>query len=208
MKEFGLDELIGFQFIGFPSEWGATSIEGVRARRIDWFPIYWVPQRVGSSGSARSGALRVSFQFIGFPSEWGGGARPRAVRRVLGFQFIGFPSEWGEYVEAWIELEHMCFQFIGFPSEWGASIFATAEGCGRTFPIYWVPQRVGSGRTEVTRVALDGFQFIGFPSEWGGFLFALRAVLLYIPQMHAIQLLLHLQINFAPFLVEFPRRHR
>ena len=40
--------LPGFQFIGFPNEWG----EGKTTIKISpeeiVFPIYWVPQRVGS----------------------------------------------------------------------------------------------------------------------------------------------------------------
>gem|GEM_PF-6469769 len=36
----------GFQFIGFPSEWGVTFATRVAQRKFE-FPIYWVPQRVG-----------------------------------------------------------------------------------------------------------------------------------------------------------------
>jgi len=37
------------------------------------------------------------------------------------------------------------------------------------FPIYWVPQRVGSGPRSGKGwwCRASGFQFIGFPSEWG-----------------------------------------
>jgi len=45
--EWKHEDLQGFQFIGFPSEWG---VEYGRAM----------------------GKRRDSFQFIGFPSEWGG----------------------------------------------------------------------------------------------------------------------------------------
>ena len=36
------------------------------------------------------------------------------------------------------------FQFIGFPSEWGVIIKEQQQEVRRPFPIYWVPQRVGS----------------------------------------------------------------
>ena len=136
---------MSFQFIGFPSEWGAslsanTLVKVYRAvsnllgspasgetsgldipltsfgfpiywvpQRVgSWldmacegktlkFPIYWVPQRVGSllSLGALRAPQRFSFQFIGFPSEWGGHYRKAPRLGGNGFQFIGFPSEWG-----------------------------------------------------------------------------------------------------------------
>ena len=37
-----------FQFIGFPNEWGACQKAGPERLLEAPFPIYWVPQRVGS----------------------------------------------------------------------------------------------------------------------------------------------------------------
>ena len=181
---------LGFQFIGFPSEWGVE----------DYLPPT---------------ALDQGFQFIGFPSEWGAGQLLKTGGVSTCFQFIGFPREWG--VPMCRPRADTCssFQFIGFPSEWGV---APPEGQGTyrqvsnllgspasgetvapsrasrtkhvsnllgspasgevvreeyaelelsSFPIYWVPQRVGRGSPMSGRSAELCFQFIGFPSEWG-----------------------------------------
>ena len=62
----------------------------------------------------------------------------------MSFQFIGFPSEWGapESTPLTLTLDAR-FQFIGFPSEWGDDNFSEVNEV-IMFPIYWVPQRVGS----------------------------------------------------------------
>ena len=111
-------EMPRFQFIGFPSEWGA--LPGVENSRdflyvsnllgspasgefgekvvsllMQAFPIYWVPQRVGRFSLVGEGSVRERFQFIGFPSEWGVRTRVQREYKNLRFQFIGFPSEWG-----------------------------------------------------------------------------------------------------------------
>jgi hypothetical protein len=118
----------------FPIYWvpqrvgSGDAIRNLEREELARFPIYWVPQRVGRSEASLPDFPLSSFQFIGFPSEWGVSTRvtqliSRAVKR---FQFIGFPSEWGEEI------------LVKDPTEWGL------------FPIYWVPQRVGSwnGQTQ------------------------------------------------------------
>ena len=85
------------------------------------------------------------FQFIGFPSEWG--ELKSVLLNLLGprFQFIGFPSEWGADASQRGAANYLRFQFIGFPSEWGDSeIMIEGHKVTLKFPIYWVPQRVGS----------------------------------------------------------------
>ncbi|APB32959.1 hypothetical protein GlitD10_0645 [Gloeomargarita lithophora Alchichica-D10] len=135
---------LGFQFIGFPSEWGdlpsrsqsayLTPVSNLlgspasgeasqisRKRSTMRFPIYWVPQRVGRLHlpAWREPAVDC-FQFIGFPSEWGDRYDWDEVISQKGFQFIGFPSEWGEVSSVNTPfLTPSRFQFIGFPSEWG-----------------------------------------------------------------------------------------
>ena len=65
---------LGFQFIGFPSEWGACVTEPSVA-------ILGVSNLLGSPASGENDpnelglGLMTCFQFIGFPSEWGGGRR-------------------------------------------------------------------------------------------------------------------------------------
>ena len=83
------------------------------------------------------------------------------------FQFIGFPSEWGDNYYDYQHPVHECFQFIGFPSEWGVNGDNNADIVDRLFPIYWVPQRVGSLGWLSNFYPAQSFQFIGFPSEWG-----------------------------------------
>ena len=61
----------------------------------------------------------------------------------------------------------VCFQFIGFPSEWGGHRCPPQEHLQAVFPIYWVPQRVGSEVGQFVELTPKSFQFIGFPSEWG-----------------------------------------
>ena len=158
----------GFQFIGFPSEWGDSTMFQLSSSFS--FPIYWVPQRVGRKDGRQFSALQIhvsnllgspasgetffldrtmkvktGFQFIGFPSEWGANILFTNDEHLAGFQFIGFPSEWGDSGELLDVSTMFRFQFIGFPSEWGVSqqhpVVVPLEGA---FPIYWVPQRVGS----------------------------------------------------------------
>ena len=86
----------GFQFIGFPSEWGAEFMHGFHKFHIE-FPIYWVPQRVGS------------FIYLGFIT-----IIPR-VSNLLGSPASGEKNTVGHAPTKYFT----CFQFIGFPSEWG-----------------------------------------------------------------------------------------
>ena len=134
-----------FQFIGFPSEWGVPKSEGQ-------IPSDEVSNLLGSpaSGEATGTQPRFTgswrFQFIGFPSEWGALMRTlwMAFGGRLRFQFIGFPSEWGVDVSIPSDVGKDSFQFIGFPSEWGALAQRRTPSRLGMFPIYWVPQRVGS----------------------------------------------------------------
>ena len=132
------------------------------------FPIYWVPQRVGRRQSGPNSALGRSFQFIGFPSEWGAVLWGEWRRAKEGFQFIGFPSEWGELRRLRPVPGVGCVSnLLGSPAS-GEWLHPLAELLGLDqFPIYWVPQRVGSFPTSGLDIPLTCFQFIGFPSEWG-----------------------------------------
>jgi hypothetical protein len=110
-----------------------------------------------------------SFQFIGFPSEWGVEVVGTEIVQLPRFQFIGFPSEWGEFTPEAIAYAVWTFPIYWVPQRVGrVGIEGRAGGGVSLFPIYWVPQRVGSaGRTLTSAGRSAGFQFIGFPSEWG-----------------------------------------
>ena len=79
--------------LGSPTS-GESAAQGALHRRLP-FPIYWVPQRVGSREATPPEGRDVSFQFIGFPNEWGAILGIKGSRRAVCFQFIGFPNEWG-----------------------------------------------------------------------------------------------------------------
>ena len=117
------------------------------AKKAPLFPIYWVPQRVGSDlrGLIFSGA-NLRFQFIGFPSGWGG----------LGLLPHPIGEEEGQFPIYWVP------QRVGSPSP-----YVKGELVYYQFPIYWVPQRVGRVAHRIMRRWVESFQFIGFPSEWG-----------------------------------------
>jgi len=107
---------LSFQFIGFPSEWGEDVADYPYDKPIA-FPIYWVPQRVGSLGP-RTWCITTRL----FPIYW-------------------VPQRVGRRKEIWPRRSRTCrFQFIGFPSEWGEDIVAQSDTVHFTFPIYWVPQ--------------------------------------------------------------------
>ena len=89
---------------------------------------------------------RETFQFIGFPSEWGVlTLQPLAPPEQSCFQFIGFPSEWGEvnergYVVIFVDVSNL----LGSPASGEYIEFFRSKRAKKEFPIYWVPQRVGS----------------------------------------------------------------
>ena len=114
-----------------------------------------------------------SFQFIGFPSEWGDYECEITGFSSDGFQFIGFPSEWGDLkrrVGPGVAFPFPIYwvpQRVGRPPEASRTIHSvsvsnllgspasgeplcpgsaglTWQNCYFGFPIYWVPQRVGS----------------------------------------------------------------
>ena len=160
----------GFQFIGFPSEWGEDARK-IPSLHQQVFPIYWVPQRVGRPVALSKTGVTPGFQFIGFPSEWGA-----LVNTPNGQVPLVFPIYW-------------------VPQRVGRKKVNTRFGERLVFPIYWVPQRVGRcnfpegpslpdlvsnllgspASGEILRKGYssrcsnrrEGFQFIGFPSEWG-----------------------------------------
>ena len=142
----------GFQFIGFPSEWGA------------------------SNASNASLTVQESFQFIGFPSEWGALQGGSVVEHQPGVSnLLGSPASGETLIKGggWVIILY-CFQFIGFPSEWGEREYGQGKPLLSEFPIYWVPQRVGRGRRRRLHPVDSSFQFIGFPSEWGAVRGAVR----------------------------------
>jgi hypothetical protein len=182
-----------FPIYWVPQRVGRSLVRDSEALR---FPIYWVPQRVGSGrvdyvlswfelfpnllGSPASGeTLKIQcaagsyrFQFIGFPSEWGVQLL-LAKARGESFQFIGFPQRVGSSC-----LKASSYPPREFPIYWvpqrvgsrGSIVRDRPEHWGIAFPIYWVPQRVGRS-SEISTLEVQGysssFQFIGFPSEWG-----------------------------------------
>ena len=107
-----------FQFIGFPSEWGVCGGSGTVARRTT-FPIYWVPQRVGSS--------------------W---ALPLTFGRFIVSNLLGSPASGeGKSLHPRIKLRPVS-NLLGSPAS--GEVGAVVGPCGpKAFPIYWVPQRVG-----------------------------------------------------------------
>jgi len=89
-------------------------------RQENPFPIYWVPQRVGSKLRRSPPIPGITFPIYWVPQRVG-----RSPASFLSPRKIG-----------------VGFQFIGFPSEWGGEVLEAALN-GFMFPIYWVPQRVG-----------------------------------------------------------------
>ena len=88
--------------------------------------------------------MPTSFQFIGFPSEWGVDAIVTRSDGAYVSNLLGSPAS-GETPAAVAPAPTTNrFQFIGFPSEWGADFGLPLNEEELVFPIYWVPQRVGS----------------------------------------------------------------
>ncbi len=116
----------GFQFIGFPSEWGvAKELQPVLTVLEILFPIYWVPQRVGSSRHFPTDELPVRFPIYWVPQRVGSGLSASLWRRSnnLVFPIYWVPQRVGR--RSWREMK-VLFNLL------------------LRFPIYWVPQRVGS----------------------------------------------------------------
>jgi hypothetical protein len=135
------------------------------------FPIYWVPQRVGSDRPVRLGSNYNPFPIYWVPQRVG--SAPVVLEKYGHADHSRFPIYWvpqrvgrGNYAKK--SEKPSSFQFIGFPSEWGVHPNGPRVGSSYVFPIYWVPQRVGSSRRATRSISLPAsFQFIGFPSEWG-----------------------------------------
>ncbi len=109
------------------------------------FPIYWVPQRVGSFHPPRTRASpRRGFQFIGFPSEWGVGVNRQPGRLPRVSNLLGSPAS-GETPSIQVAIE-VCFKFPIYwvPQRVGRPVWGVSSSTAMLFPIYWVPQRVGS----------------------------------------------------------------
>ena len=158
----------------FPIYWVPQRVGSQYVKPEFWndtvFPIYWVPQRVGSPLPASvlfSKKLR-RFQFIGFPSEWGVYADDYNCGGLKLFPIYWVPQRVGsQYVkpEFWNDT---VFPIYWVPQRVGSRIRKCAHQALSLFPIYWVPQRVGSKAEEIcTAPKSNRFQFIGFPSEWG-----------------------------------------
>jgi len=159
---------LSFQFIGFPSEWGGDHealgglLEGgpvsnllgspasgeynrlaFHPDRFIPFPIYWVPQRVGSQ------RLLDHWQiFNEFPIYW--------VPQRVGSQTV---------VSLLMQALKVS-NLLGSPAS-GESYMYTAKIITPSgFPIYWVPQRVGS-QTVVSLLmqALKVSNLLGSPAS-------------------------------------------
>ena len=143
MSPLGSSRSARFQFIGFPSEWGVPP--GMyKCYPTTEFPIYWVPQRVGSLNASSAPTIHVVSNLLGSPASGELGtcsAIPAAsfVSNLLGSpasgegyklqsfgaqepevsNLLGSPAS-GENEDYRPELMQVrSFQFIGFPSEWG-----------------------------------------------------------------------------------------
>mgnify|MGYP001064109787 CR=1 FL=1 len=136
---------MSFQFIGFPSEWGAELRIGQNLFIIS-FPIYWVPQRVGRG-------RRPSASF------W-----PNA-----GFQFIGFPSEWGvaEVADLFASAEEQRFPIYWIPQRVGRRRIRPVVAADQVSNLLGSPASGEGALRVLTASSQRCFQFIGFPSEWG-----------------------------------------
>ena len=132
-----------FQFIGFPSEWGVKKFRLVPVPNGE-FPIYWVPQRVGSWCHIR-----------------------RIVNRVPVSNLLGSPASGESHPPSRRTGGRGVSNLLGSPAS-GELKKDNAARLEVVFPIYWVPQRVGSPPNHPTAKGFRlSFQFIGFPSEWG-----------------------------------------
>ena len=92
--------------------------------------------------------FRIAHQFgvsnlLGFPAS--GELKRRVGPGVAfpGFQFIGFPSEWGVIMRKRKRRLSPVSNLLGFPASGETSMFIYSASENQ-FPIYWVPQRVGS----------------------------------------------------------------
>ena len=168
MYGFRIQHKFGFQFIEFPSEWGASIRRNWNSKpscfQFIEFPSEWGAKEIRddvtkkmvsnllSSPASGEGSFvqcggRDSIWVSNLLSSPASGEHHPAPRtppqRTTGFQFIEFPSEWGGGARKPPSLLAKRFQFIEFPSEWGAD----------SLSIFPLPSR--------------SFQFIEFPSEWG-----------------------------------------
>ena len=178
--------------LGSPAS-GEQSVT-VSSKEEATFPIYWVPQRVGSYkvletkkvntrvsnllGSPASGELGgtiMSLLVQLFPIYWvpqrvGRGFENQPRDRLPVSNLLGSPAS-GESTSPRGEagLGVYVSNLLGSPAS-GETMYEKTicvEG-HEVFPIYWVPQRVGSLQFGGGGLGLFSFQFIGFPSEWGG----------------------------------------
>ena len=156
-----------FQFIGFPSEWGALMSPRTPTPPLKFpiywvpqrvgrgpksvltytaaagFPIYWVPQRVGSRHVGRAGRAPHCFQFIGFPSEWGVQVLPHLRIAEEVSNLLGSPASGELSLEDVYDYDHVVSNLLGSPASGELFGLALARVDAIAFPIYWVPQRVG-----------------------------------------------------------------
>ena len=103
---------------------------------LPMFPIYWVPQRVGSPAVFRPLQRYHRFQFIGFPSEWGvpWEAEARLARENVS-NLLSSPASGELKYDEGERKWRLSFQFIEFPSEWGVKPQSWVS-CWVEFPIY------------------------------------------------------------------------
>jgi len=133
------------------------------------FPIYWVPQRVGRVSvefTASYGSL-VS-NLLGSPAS--GELKPLGayIEGVWSFQFIGFPSEWGAYTVGQTPDGNFVYvsNLLGSPAS-GEGVMANSPEGPVKFPIYWVPQRVGSFSTDPIDLSRLKFPIYWVPQRVG-----------------------------------------
>ena len=165
-----------FQFIGFPSEWGATIKQA-----LGYSKCMVVSNLLGSPASGEHCNPRdhrlpggVS-NLLGSPASGEAGSTTDLLTlAAASFQFIGFPNEWGVVCARPATVCRSSFQFIGFPNEWGGGGTRSLFSCSQPHSVSNLLGSPTSGEfLEQTwwplPIPTASFQFIGFPNEWGDY---------------------------------------
>ena len=108
-----------FQFIGFPSEWGAPLLATLIPAALSLFPIYWVPQRVGRADERLAvGFSKEVSNLLGSPAS----GESTVMMRCFWLSRWSFPIYWvpqrvGSYGETAANAESQCVSnLLGSPA--------------------------------------------------------------------------------------------
>jgi hypothetical protein len=153
--------------LGSPAS-GETAAARRKAPSSWWFPIYWVPQRVGSSFAYGAFVISIPFPIYWVPQRVGSRGRGDRNRPTATFPIYWVPQRVGSGSELnppWGR--RTVSNLLGSPASgesrsWGqkssnchVSNLLGSPASGENLLPKPLPMRFGR------------FQFIGFPSEWG-----------------------------------------